>query len=131
MRHKFSSLKNGIAVTGVMRPARVAIKISSRCFRKESEVVAFNAGPIRVEAPRALVKRINVGISMWCGRTNAVEIWLIIWVILEVSGIRRVMPSMMGGKYDVVSSTDGVRKWDKAKVWIKLRVVRQLFVTDS
>jgi hypothetical protein len=62
---------------------------------------------------------------MWCGRTNAVEIWLIIWVMLEVSGMRRVMPSMIGGKYDVVSSTDGVRKWDKAKVWIKLRVVRQ------
>ena len=48
----------GIAVTGVTRPARVAIKRSSRRFRKESEVVAFKAGPIRVEAPRALEKRI-------------------------------------------------------------------------
>ena len=106
----------GIVVTGVMRPARVAIKRSSRRFRKESEVVAFKAGPIRVVAPRALVKSINVSISMWFGRTNAVAIWLIIWVMLEVSGMRRVMPSMMGSKYDVGSSTDGVRKWDRVKV---------------
>jgi hypothetical protein len=99
-----------------MRPARVAIKRSSRRFRKMSEVVAFKAGPIRVEVSRALVKRINVGISIWFRRANAVAIWLITWVMLEVSGMKRVMPSVMGSKYDVGSSTDGVRKWDRAKV---------------
>ena len=34
-----------------------------------------------------------------------------------------------GSKHGVVSSTDGVRNWVRTRVWIKLRVVRQLFVT--
>ena len=38
------------------------------------------------------------------------------------------MPSK-GSRHGVASSTDGVRNWISTRVWIKLRVVRQLFVT--
>ena len=34
-----------------------------------------------------------------------------------------------GSRQGVASSTDGVRNWISTRVWIKLRVVRQLFVT--
>jgi hypothetical protein len=72
------SCAGGIAVTGVIRVARVMVKSNRLLFLTDREVTALEACPFRVWMSRALTITIVVDKSLWIGGRNTMITWLMI-----------------------------------------------------